>query len=301
MRSGYARGRALVLFFACLCLAASTGTAAAQMLLPYAGNGCANKITDSLTLCRLAGGAIESNHRTIAGWYLGLTLGTVSDAVRAMPNAAIREEMAIARARLRGNKPRKALKRLKRAKRELDALEPYWKLEGAETAIDSVINRIEAGDASDALVLARTLERAAAMEPLQGRLMKAGDLLRETARRVKAGHAAEALSSLESARASLRKAYVEARLVQARVIVSYAARLLRRGKSIRARWAMKRAARKIESGEYLAAEAVADAMGKIRGEIDGLLTVAAKRPAEGVTGLRRVEAKITALFAKVEE
>lgn len=285
--------------FALFILLAAALPARAQLFLDYATDSYANQTSHCLAFARLAAGAIDTNHCTIAGWYLVLARRAVDDAIGTLPNSALRGDLERANAYFDEGKPGKGLAWLERSRDECAKLSRYWDMRGSGAGIDAVIGLVKNGDSEEVFGRINKLRDSVRLDPLQARLENARRLLQKAVQKNSRQCSLEAVRELDEAKNSLRRAYLQARLTQAKIFASCAIDLFEKGKGFRARWALGRAKSKLHKGSYMVTQAEEDALTKIGREIDEARAAPSDKPKEAAGKALRAETMLMALIEKV--
>lgn len=299
MHAGTFRNGRRALFLAAVIMLGAPGMAGAQFFLPYASDSYSNAVLDTLSLAEQAEEAIDGNHRRIARWFLSFSVWGVRDIEESLPNEPVIKGIAKTIAYINEGKTGKALKIARRCRAELQKLSRFWKMEEAEAKLAEVIELLERGDSDGAREGARAIEKLVRLDPLQARLDDARAQLQKAKKRQEEGRDMEALEALTNAKYSLRRAYLAARLTQVRMMVMYSLRELEKGNRWGARWAMRRSARKLKSGRYMATDGEADALSQISRDIDEARAMLAKKDSRSREKLELVEAKIDAALRNI--
>ena len=266
---------------------------------PYAQDGYSDKVLDVLSLAEEAEGAIDTNNRLLARWFLGFAGWAVEDALSSLPNAGVRKRLSKACAYINGEQMEKALRSVRRAVTELQELARFWDVGGAKAKSAELIELLERGDRAEALTCIREIDKLVMINPLQACLDAARNRLRKAKQKHEKKLEIEALENITEAKHSLRRAYLAARLTQVKMIVRYAEIKAREHSWLRARWAMWRGARKLKKGKYMTMEAEADALKQIASDIKDVRGMLSRGDSGSVNKLGLIIAKIDSTLRNI--
>jgi len=272
----------------------------AQYFLSYAGDTTSREIRDSLSLLAEIEQTIDTNHRVLARWLLGVTEGMIKNVQGDIPNAVFNSDLASAKTALERKESKKAIRYLGKAKSELENLSRVWDEGNAGEKMNECLSRAEKGDLQPSLADVAELSALVRVDPLQKCIESAMSQVRQAKAKHAGGYEIEALQSLGSAAHSLRRAYLASRLTQAKLIVAHARLMANGGSRWRAAWTLGRAERRLRKGSYMADSAEADAIAKIAVDLNDARGAVRERSPDARGKLEQVEAKIIALLAKIE-
>lgn len=297
MRYPMLRRCVAVLAVSAAVLCAAEGPAGAQYFVRYAGDGASRRIRDGLTVVTQAEQALDTGHRTLAGWLFWAAEGALQDAADALPDADAIGYVGAARYWLEKNNAVGAARAFTRASDECRRLSSVWDLGEVEPKCAALLALAEEGDCPAALAALGPLSVQVRIGPVRALLEQAGKRIAAARDAAGKGRSFEALKCAAEAKEKLRRAFLGARLTRARVLVSRARGLAARRARLRAGWTLGRASGVLARTGTFADTGGADAAVKIRADID-----AAGQALCGDENvwmpLMEIEAKIDALIAK---